>query len=99
MTAGQGRESATPHSRQRVLSTAGLNFHAGRIGVADFRNFDGADIGKEIGGEIARNLMGDGSERLVVSPHLTEKPKLQEWSDAPPLVRTMTFNFASSDVE
>jgi hypothetical protein len=73
MTAGRGRESAKPHSRQRVLSTAGLNFHAGRIGVADFRNFDGADIGKEIGGEIARNLMGDGSQRVVVFPAFDRK--------------------------
>ena len=33
---------------------------------------------------------------LFSSTHLTEKPKLQEWSDAPPGVRMITFNFSSS---
>ena len=91
MTAGQGRESAKSHSRQRVLSTTGLNFHAGGIGLAHFRNFDGADIGKEIGGEIARDLMGDGSQRLVVFPAFDRK------TQAPGVERRATFG-ANDDI-
>jgi hypothetical protein len=76
-----------------------LNSHPRRIGLADFRNLHGADIAKETGSKIARHVMGDWGERLVAVPHWTEKRKLQEWSDAPPGVRMMTFNLASSDVE
>ena len=39
-----------------------------------------------------------GVSGWLLSPHWTEKRKLQEWSDAPPGVRMMTFNLASSSM-
>ena len=55
------------------LSTTGLNLHPGRIRLAEFRNLHGADIAKKTGSKIARHVMGDWGERLVVVPTLDRK--------------------------
>jgi hypothetical protein len=60
--------TASRNSNHRLLSTTGLNSHPRRIGLADFRNLHGADIAKDTGSKIARHVMGDRGERLVVVP-------------------------------
>jgi hypothetical protein len=57
----------TAHDFLRVLSITGLNITPG-VGLADFRNLHGPDIAKETGSKIARHVMGDWRERLVVVP-------------------------------
>src|SRR6478735_8675846 len=58
----------TPFPTGGTPSAARLNLHARRIRLVEFCDLDSADIGKEIGGEIARDLMGDRGEWLIVVP-------------------------------
>src|SRR3954468_4240532 len=57
-------------------SAARLNLHAGRIRLVEFCDLDCADIGKEIGGEIARDFMGDWGEWLIVVPAFDGKAQV-----------------------
>src|SRR3954468_8140476 len=57
-------------------SAARLNLHARRIRLVEFCDLDSADIGKEIGGEIARDLMGDRGEWLIVVPAFDGKTQV-----------------------
>src|SRR4051812_28711214 len=57
-------------------SAATLNLHAGRIRLVEFCDLDGADIGEEIGGKIARDLMGHRGEWLIVVPAFDGKAQI-----------------------
>src|SRR3954469_8419511 len=67
---------ATPFPTGSTPSAARLNLHPRRIRLVEFCDLDSADIGKEIGGEIARNVMGDRSERLIVVPAFDGKAQV-----------------------
>src|SRR6185312_10651340 len=67
---------ATPFPAGGTPSTSRLNLHPGRIRLAEFCDLDSADIGKEIGGEIARDLMGDRGEWLIVVPAFDGKAQV-----------------------
>src|SRR6478609_2745667 len=67
---------ATPFPTGSTPSAARLNLHPGRIRLVEFCDLDSADIGKEIGGEIARDLMGDRGEWLIVVPAFDGKAQV-----------------------
>jgi hypothetical protein len=80
------------------VSVAALNAHTAIIRFGRFCNFHRADVREDIDSEVGRHVMRQRSERPILIGILTEISKPQECSDAPPLERTFTFNFASSEV-
>src|SRR5207245_4913116 len=59
------------------LSITLLNFHPGELRLSRFVDFDGADIGKNIGSDVGRDIMCEWGERLVLVSALdgnTEAP-------------------------
>src|SRR5437870_901235 len=60
------RDTRTERTENTTLRRTAPNRHSGAIRLPIFRNFDAADAVEEIGGDVARHLLGERSKRPVV---------------------------------